>query len=257
MVDLEDSVPVPRKSEARRKAAAFFEPAAGQPVRRALRINSLTELDGLRDLIALRDYRPGPSILLIPKVESGRDLEIVERALGPDCPGLELLAIVETPRGFEQLSSIVSSSSRLRAVIFGSADYAAAVGIGLDWEPLVHVRSMLVNASRAAKLDAIDSPLFDLADLDLLRQEAERARALGFTGKAALHPRQVPIINEVFSPNAAEVEQARQILAAAAQSGQGITTVHGSMVGRPFFEASRQLLAEFEPELAGPASEVR
>src|SRR6185437_9456805 len=122
MVDLEDSVPVPRKSEARRKAAAFFEPAAGQPVRRALRINSLTELDGLRDLIALRDYRPGPSILLIPKVESGRDLEIVERALGPDCPGLELLAIVETPRGFEQLSSIVSSSSRLRAVIFGSAD---------------------------------------------------------------------------------------------------------------------------------------
>jgi citrate lyase subunit beta/citryl-CoA lyase len=259
LVDLEDSIPANRKSEARRKAAAFFAPAADVPVRCAVRINSLTEPDGLRDLLALRNYRIRPSILLIPKVESGRDLEIVEQVLGADQPELELLAVVETPRGLEQLNSIVAASGRLRAVIFGSADYAAALGIGLDWEPLVHARAMLVNAARAARVDAIDSPLFDLSDPGLLQQEAERARALGFTGKIALHPRQVPVINKVFSPNAAEFEQARQILAAAARSGQGITTVHGSMVGRPFFDASRQLLAEFEPELAtGPASsEIR
>ncbi|MEO6502956.1 MAG: CoA ester lyase, partial [Jatrophihabitantaceae bacterium] len=181
------------------------------------------------------------------------DIEIVESVLREECPQLELMAIIETPRGLENLTAIAMSSPRLRAVIFGSADYAAALGIGLTWEPLAYARSRLVNAARSADIDAIDSPLFDLNDLPLLRREAERAQSLGFSGKIALHPRQIPVINEVFSPDAAELEHAYRVVTAADYSGQGITTVGGSMVGRPFFEASRRLLNEFGPlAAAGP-----
>ncbi|MDQ1742060.1 MAG: citrate lyase subunit beta / citryl-CoA lyase [Pseudonocardiales bacterium] len=246
LVDLEDSVPLARKEEARFKARDFFAGAC-PPTRCAVRINTVTEPAGLRDLLALRDFPVKANIVLVPKVESARDLEIVEAVLGDGCPELELLAVMETPRGLERLAEITSTSAPLRAVIFGSADYAAALGIGLAWEPLVYARSLLVNAARAAKIEVIDSPLFDLTDLSLLRREAECALALGYSGKIALHPRQVEVINEVFSPGAAELEHAHQVVTAAERSGQGITTVGGSMVGRPFFDASRRLLEEFEP----------
>lgn len=242
-VDLEDSIPLPRKEEARRRAAAFFD--AEQPVRCAVRINAVTEADGLLDLLALREYPVPPSIVLVPKVESARDLEIVESVLGHHCPELELLAIIETPRGLDRVDTIATGSLRLRALIFGSADYASTLGIGLDWAPLAHARSRLVNSARAAGLEAIDSPCFDLADPTALRHEAELGRRLGFSGKIALHPKQVPVINEVFSPGAEELAHAARVVAAANRSGQGITTVGGAMVGRPFFEASQRLLDQF------------
>jgi citrate lyase beta subunit len=251
LVDLEDSVPLSRKEEARCKAPGFFSAptalSAVAPVRCALRINAVTEPNGLLDLLALRGYPVKPSVVLIPKVESPRDIEIVEAVLSENCPQVELLAIIETPRGLENLPAIAASSPRLRAVIFGSADYAAALGIGLAWEPLSFARARLVNGALAANVDVIDSPLFDLTDLSLLRRESECARGMGFSGKIALHPDQVPVINEVFSPDTAELQHAQRIVSAAHRSGQAITTVGGLMVGRPFFEASRLLLEEFEP----------
>lgn len=255
-VDLEDSVPPARKEEARRKATAFFT-MAYPPTRCSVRINSVTEAAGLRDLLALREYPVTPTIVVVPKVESARDLEIVEAVLGGVCPELELLAVVETPRGLERLREILAFSGRLRAVIFGSADYAAALGIGLAWEPLVYARSLLANAARAANIDAIDSPMFNLTDLALLRREAECARALGYSGKIALHPRQIPVINDVFSPGAAELEHAQRIVTAAEHSGEGITTLGGSMMGRPFYDASRRLLEEFKPLVAADSPTSR
>lgn len=254
LVDLEDSVPAARKEEARLRAAAFFAMTTAATVRCAVRINAVTEQHGLRDLIALGSYPVKPKIVLIPKVESPRDVQIVESVLAPDCPDLELFAIIESPRGLEDIAAIAGSSRRLRALIFGSADYAMALGIGLGWQPLSYARSRLVNGARAAHIEAIDSPLFDLTDPALLRQEAEAARSFGFSGKIALHPVQVPVINRVFSPDASELDRARRVLTAAEHSEQAITTLDGSMVGRPFFEASRRLLAEFEPATPGITS---
>lgn len=249
VVDLADSVAPAWKEEARLSAAAFLAGVGSSEAgpRRGVRINAVTEPNGLRDLLALGGYSAPPRIVQIPRVESARDIEIVETVLGGSCPGLELLAVIETPRGLENLSAITTSSPRLRAVVFGSAGYAAALGIGLTWQPLAYARSMLVNGARTAGIDAIDSPLFDLTDPSLLRWEAESALALGFSGKMALHPDQVSVINEVFSPTPAELQHAHRVVAAAQRSGQGITTVSGSMVGRPFFEASRRLLDEFGP----------
>ncbi|KXK63663.1 aldolase [Micromonospora rosaria] len=247
LVDLEDSVPAPAKAEARVRATAFFtgESAAGR--RCAVRVNVLTDPDGMRDLLALREYPVTPAIVLVPKVESPRDVEIVARLLGPVRPDLELFAVIETPRGVENAAAIAATSPRPRALIFGSADYASALGIRLRWEPLVQARTRIVNAARASEVEAIDSPTFEVQDLAALRREAALAQDLGFSGKIALHPRQVAVINQVFSPDAESLEAARRVVAAGQRSGQGITTVDGVMVGRPFFEASRRLLDEFDP----------
>lgn len=245
LVDLEDSVPPPRKDEARVKAEAFFSAATAAPVRCAVRINAVTEPDGLRDLLALPKYRVRPEVIHIPKVESPRDVEIVEQVLERSCPALELCAVIETPRGLQNTERIAASSPRLRALIFGAADYAVALGIELSWGPLAYARARVVNGARVAGIEALDSPTFEVSDLPRLRREAAMAQQLGFSGKIALHPRQVPVINEVFSPDAEQLETAHRVVTAAQRSSFGITTIDGVMVGRPFFEASQRLLDDF------------
>lgn len=244
VVDLEDSVPRLRKAEARAAAVRFFTSAAGLGVRCAVRINPVVEADGLRDLLALREFPIQPPVVHVPKVESPRDLEIVSEVLGG---GVELFAVIETPLGVQRLPEIAAAGHGLRALIFGAADYAAALGIGLAWEPLVPVRSSLVTSARANGLHAIDAPTFDLADRTLLRQECRQGRDLGFSGKIAVHPEQLPVITEVFSPTKAEIEHASRVVQAALRSGDAVTTVDGRMVGKPFFEAAQRLLAEFGP----------
>ncbi|MBM9506415.1 HpcH/HpaI aldolase/citrate lyase family protein [Actinacidiphila acididurans] len=245
MVDLEDSVPPQRKEEARRLAAGFFADAADGPARLAVRINTVSEPDGLRDLLALRNYPVKPALVLIPKAESARDVEIVENALAPTCPDTDFFAVVETPRGLENASAIAAASPRLRAVVFGSADYAFAVGARLTWEALAYARAAVVNSARAAGIEVMDAPYFEALDAEGLRREAAAARDFGFSGKVAVHPRQVPVINEAFSPEPDALDRARRVVAAGRESGNSAAMVDGVMVGAPFFEASQQLIDEF------------
>lgn len=244
MVDLEDSVPPQRKEEARRLAAEFFTAPRG-PGSRAVRINTVSEPDGLRDLLALRHYPVKPALILIPKAESARDIEIVEHALSPTCPDTEFFAVVETPRGLVNAAAIAAASPRLRALVFGSADYAFAVGARLTWEALAYARAAVVNSARAAGIEAMDAPYFEALDAEGLRREAVAARDFGFSGKVAVHPRQVPVINEAFSPGPGLLDRARKVVAAGRENGRGATMVDGVMVGAPFFDASQRLIEEF------------
>jgi citrate lyase beta subunit len=241
MVDLEDSIPPDGKEKARRQAETFFSAPSAAGVRCAVRINAVTGQDGLRDLLAIGQYPVPPGTVLVPMVESARDIEIVARVL----PAVELLAVVETPRGLERVEEIAGASDRLRGLIFGSADYSFAVGARLSWETLAHARARVVNAARAADVEALDSPDFEVADAARLRRTAELARDFGFSGKIAIHPRQVPVINEVFSPDAATMRRAREVVAAGRAKGLNVTVVDGMMVGMPFFDAARRLIDEF------------
>jgi citrate lyase beta subunit len=157
----------------------------------------------------------------------------------------DIWALIETPRAIDTLPSI-TRAPRLGGVVFGSADYAASVGCGLDWQALLYARSTLVNSARAAGIPAIDAPAWDLNDLDALRREAEQGKNLGFYGKGAVHPRQAAVINETFSPSEEEIARARAIVAAGQRSGQGITSVDGRMVGTPFFAAAQALVADVD-----------
>jgi citrate lyase subunit beta/citryl-CoA lyase/(S)-citramalyl-CoA lyase len=211
-------------------------------------VNAPATSDGIRDLVAIGEYVRQPDMVVIPKVESPRDLEMVAGILDNDGYAPELYALVETPRGIEQISSIVRAE-RLSGVVFGAADYAAIVGCAMGWGPLLHARSALVNAAHAAGIIAIDSPFFDLQDTEGLKAEAEQAKMLGYWTKGAVHPRQLPIIEDAFSPSEEEIAAARAILAAGQESGDGITSVGGRMIGAPFFRAARSL--------AGPEGSTR
>lgn len=252
LVDLEDSVPLPDKAMARAEARTFFSSPTARLCRCGIRINAITDPHGLADLLALREYPVKPVVVLIPKVEAARDVEIVESVLGDSCPDVSFFVLVETPRGIQQAAAIARSSRRLRGLVFGSADYAFSIGAGLAWENLLPVRARLVNDARAAGIEVIDAPLFDIADRERLCRESMLGRELGFSGKIALHPGQVTAINEAYAPTEVVLDQARRIILAAGAGEHNIALVEGRAVGRPFFEAAQRLLHDFETP-SGPA----
>ncbi|MFE7843083.1 HpcH/HpaI aldolase/citrate lyase family protein [Streptomyces sp. NPDC057474] len=245
LVDLEDSVPAGEKQAARQAAAAFFTTPSVTGSVLGVRISSPTTRDGILDLAAIADYPGRPDVVLIPKVESARDFEIVAGAL--DTPGYlpHLYALIETPGALQELPSIVRAG-RIAGVVFGTADYATATGCSQAWETLLHARSALVTSAAAAGILAIDSPYFDLDDPDGPRSEAGRARALGFAGKCCVHPRQLPVVTNVFTPTEEEVAAARATVAAAEEAGGRIVRVAGQMVGPPMVKPARTLLARVD-----------
>jgi citrate lyase subunit beta/citryl-CoA lyase/(S)-citramalyl-CoA lyase len=256
VVDLEDAVPVPRKEQARSQAAGFFEARSAAATRCGVRINAVTEPDGLRDLLAIPTFAVRPCVVVVPKVESGRDLEIVERVLTASCPELALFAVVETPRALEHLDAIARGTGRLRGLIFGAADYSMATGARLSWHSLLYARSRVVNSARAAGIEALDAPTFDLSNPRAVHRESVLARDLGFSGKVAIHPSQVPVINAAFTPDTGLLQQARRVVAAGEANGRGIALLDGMMVGPPFFQAAQRLVEEYgpHPESSRPAN---
>ncbi|MFH9348181.1 HpcH/HpaI aldolase/citrate lyase family protein [Kitasatospora sp. NPDC017646] len=241
LVDLEDSVAPAKKQHARTIAERFFDGQATSPCLLGVRMNAPVLLDGIKDLAAMSGWRAKPAVVLVPKVESARDIELVAGVLDAADYQPFLFALIETPRAIEKLPSIVRAS-RISGLVFGTADYAAALGCGMGWEPMLHARSVVANSAASAGLAAIDSPYFQMDDPDGLRQEAERAKALGFHGKGAIHTGQLPVITELFTPSQEEIAHARAVVAAAQDSGSNITSVDGQMVGRPFFTMARSVL---------------
>ncbi|MGP3950902.1 HpcH/HpaI aldolase/citrate lyase family protein [Streptomyces sp. 7N604] len=249
LVDLEDSVAMQDKQAARTAAQQFFD-RPDAPCTLGVRMNAPTTLEGTKDLVALAAYASKPDLILVPKTESARDIELVASVLDAQGYTPDIWALIETPRAFDKLPSIMKAP-RLGGVVFGSADYAATVHCGLAWEALLYARSALVNSATAAGIPAIDAPAFDLGDLDALRREAEQAKELGFYGKGAVHPRQAAVINETFAPSEEEIARARAIVAAGQRSGSGITSVGGQMVGTPFFTAAQALVREVDESARG------
>ncbi|MGW5682304.1 HpcH/HpaI aldolase/citrate lyase family protein [Nonomuraea sp. NPDC003754] len=242
LVDLEDSVAMQDKQAARTEAQQFFN-LPDPPCTLGIRMNAPTTLEGTKDLVAMAAYAAKPDLILVPKTESARDIELVASVLDTGDYAPDIWALIETPRAFAKLGSIMKAP-RLGGVVFGSADYAAAVHCGLGWQALLYARSALVNSASAAGVPAIDAPTFDLNDLDALQRDAEKAKELGFYGKGAVHPRQAAIINTTFAPSEDEIAHARAIVAAGQESGSGITSVDGQMVGTPFFKAAQALVRE-------------
>jgi citrate lyase beta subunit len=240
-LDLEDAVPPDRRELARSIAARLFKRPSNGAVR-ALRINSLRSTDGLCDILALAYGAVRPDALLVPKVECAHDLLVLEDMLGDDAADIEFLVTIETAAGLAAVEQIAAATSRVRALVFGAADFAADLGVSMDWEPLLYARSRIVAAAAAAGIPAIDAPTFDLRDQLLLKVDVNRSRELGFAGKAAIHPRQVSVINDGFTPLPTEVERARLIIDMVNEQPGQITVLDGQMVGPPMVAAAHRLL---------------
>lgn len=249
LLDLEDSVPWSGKAAARAAVLAFLSlpdgPGDGWPAALGLRVNPLGTEHGLRDLLGLVEAGGSPAVLVVPKVEAARDIELVAQILGATSERCRIWALIETPRAVQGLSSILRAPG-LAGVLFGAADYAAAAGCRLTGRALSYPRAVLAAGAAAAGLPAIDSPFFDLHDSAGLRRETEDAVEFGFLGKVAVHPRQLPVIRSVLQPSLSDLDTARAVVRAAEVAGGAITTVGGRMVGPPLVAAARALTARVD-----------
>jgi citrate lyase subunit beta/citryl-CoA lyase len=245
VVDLEDSVGVAAKEQARETVARFLARRRPRAASVAVRINALDSPWGERDVAELA-RRAGRQIdsLVIPKAERAEDVADVQRLLeseGEDAGNVRLQALVETAAGLLHIVEIATASPRLESLILGYADLAASLGRGpgvLAPESWLYAQETLLVAARAAGLQAIDGPYLEIRDQPGLRLRAEHAHVLGFDGKWAVHPDQLATINTVFTPTAEQVARARAVLDALDPArGPGAVELDGAMVD----EASRKL----------------
>ncbi len=240
IVDLEDAVAPVDKERARAAAIAHLLATAGnRAVPCALRINPVPSLFGFADIAALLRETARPDYLILPKCESAEILKLLEswlRSTGIEC---RLVAMIETAQAVGRVETIASACSGLAALFFGAADLAADLDAEIGWETLLSARSRIVNAAAAAGIEAIDSPFFRIDDDAGLAEEALRARHLGFTGKSAVHPRQIGAINAAMTPGAAAVAHARRVLA---ENEKGVGVVGGQMVDEAVARRARRIL---------------
>lgn len=259
ILDLEDAVPPAGKDEARVAVAASL--AAPRRCQAWVRVNGVDTPWCWGDLDAL--VRAGLDGLVVPKVEDAGQLRTVdwvvsqlerERGLAPG--GIGLVALIETARGLAAAPSIAAATPRLVRLSYGIADYSLDVGLmpGDEEAELAWVRAALVQASRVAGLDPpVDSVVVQVRDGARFTASARRARQAGLRGKLCLHPDQVPLANEVFSPDPAEVERARAIVTAfeaAEAGGNAAVSVGGEFVDYPVVARARAVL-ELAERLGG------
>jgi citrate lyase beta subunit len=243
ILDLEDAVALPGKDEARATVVEHFRAghrrslAPGQVC--GLRVNNIHTGAGVRDLDALASAGIAPDFVVLPKVESAFEVRLYARHL----PGIPLVCIVESARGLEAAMEIAHADARVRALAFGGVDLAADLRAELAWEPLLYGRSRLVQAAASTGLGLLDVPHLALDDAAALAAECARAKALGFTGKLAIHPKQVAPIMEAFTPAAAEIERAARMIAALEAAGGNAVEFEGKMLEGPVVRSARRMLA--------------
>lgn len=252
LLNLEDGVSTAKKDEARTNVAASLKTMTFHPKEVVVRINRLDSETGKRDLEAIVSGKPDG--ICLPKVESAGEVEAAGRAVlelehrfGLAEEELKFHAMIESARGLIHAAEIATSSARMASLIFGSADYVTDLRCqpGDDRLELLLALQQIVLAARAAGIDALDSPCFDIRNQELLSREALQARRLGFDGKNALHPGQVPVINEIFEVTAGEVNWAKKVLSeleGAEQRGRALSTLDGQLIDNPHRAAAHRIL---------------
>ena len=233
-VELEDGIAPHEKAEARKYALNLFKDDKGsENVERILRVNSIRTQFGLEDLKAVLKSDTPPPALMLPKVMDAEEIIIVDDLLSQANKDCDLHPIIETNKGLENVFKIAAASKRIKTLFFGLIDMAAELRCKLTWEDLLYARSRVVHAAAKEGLDAIDGPYLDLSDNEGLKRYSEQARNLGFTGKGSINPKQVPIINDIFSPNDEEVKKAERILSVFEEANTGLVMVDGKLIEKP------------------------
>jgi len=253
-LDLEDAVAPGSKAGARGDVVGALRELDWGGRRTIYRVNALDTGWFYRDLIeVVEEAGEHLDAVLLPKIQRSEDVHVaatlltqLELACGLENGGIKLEAQIENAEGLVNIDAIAHASDRLEALHFGPGDFAASlrmpqtsIGTMDEWDEAYpghrfgYVMQRIVVAARAAGLRALDGPVADYGDEEGLRKSCLLARSLGFDGKWCIHPAQIPIVNEVFSPTEAEVQWAKKVVAAyeeANAAGSGAVSVDGMMV---------------------------
>lgn len=233
-VELEDGIAPKDKSEARQKALELFRQAqVNDGVERILRINSIRERFGIEDLNSILTTKTPPPAIMMPKVRTPDEVILVDQLLSEAKHLTRIHVIIETNEGLEAAHDIARSSKRIDALFFGAIDMAPELRCENSWQNLLYARSRVVHAAASAGLDVIDVPHLDLDDMDGMRIAAEHARDLGFAGKGSIHPKQISVLNEVFTPPPAKIERARRVIKEFEAADTGLVVIEGKLIEKP------------------------
>ena len=243
-VELEDGIAPKAKTEARKKALALFEtPQADDGVERIVRINCMREQFGVEDVQAILATDTPPPALMMPKVRTPDEVVMLDNLLTERGHDTRLHIIIETNAGLEACYEIAHCSSRIDAMFFGGVDMAAELRCENAWEPLLYARSRVVHAAASAGLDVIDVPYLDLEDHDGMVVAARQARALGFSGKGSIHPKQIAALNDVFTPSEDEIARARRIIGTFEEADTGLVVIDGKLIEKPVLRDMYRIVA--------------
>ena len=246
--DLEDAVAPARKSEARAAVADVLTDAAFDPdAEVCVRVNAdaATAADDL-DAV-LDDDDPRLDSVMVPKTDSAAGVREVAELVAAHGADLPLVALCESARGVLAADEIAAVSA-VDAVAFGAEDLAADVGATRteSGEEVSHARQRVVLAAAAADVDAIDTVFTDIEATDRLAEETATAAQLGYDGKMAIHPAQVEVINEAFTPDAEEVEWAEKVLAARETADdRGVVRVDDEMIDAPLVARAERIVERY------------
>ncbi|MTI32155.1 HpcH/HpaI aldolase/citrate lyase family protein [Xanthovirga aplysinae] len=243
ILDLEDGVSQEEKNKARDNVIKYLIGLKKRALLTIIRINQITTEAGLKDVLALRNSEIHYDVLLYPKVESSEELFILNSVMQLEQRHISLVALVETGRGLSQLAGIVSACPFLKGIIFGAADYAVNVGCDISWDTLLLSRQQIVQAAAIAQIAAIDCPCFDFENDDILKNELLNIKAMGFTGKLAIHPKQIPIIKQGFRPSEEELKEAEVISKTYEKAGGKACQYQGKMIDLPIYKKSQHIIA--------------
>ena len=243
-IELEDGIAIKDKDEARKNTIdALKNLEVKNGVELVVRVNCQRTKFGLLDLEAFISSKLPIKALMLPKVKTPEEITFIDNIL-TDC-GLDtdLHVIMETNEALESIYEIAHASKRIVALYFGGVDMAAELRVPNEYKNLIYARSKLVHAGASVGVDVIDVPYLDLDDMDGMKKESELVRDLGFTGKGSIHPKQINILNEIFTPSKEEIMKAKKIVDQFNESNTGLVVIDGKLIEKPVLrEMQRKIL---------------
>ena len=232
ILDLEDSIA--KKEKVSTREALFLHLKENKyEVNLIVRVNSIDEDLGIDDIKRLNQPDLDIEAFMLPKIEDPQKIS--------NLPEINVIALLETPKSIKNISDI-ASHHKVKGLALGGADLSASMGSSMDWDSLLYARSKIILESSINDLFSIDSPFMDIENLESLELESRKARSMGFSGKAAIHPSQIEVINRSFLPSHSEVEEAKQIIKAFNNSSSAVISFEGKMIDQPIIVSMEKRL---------------
>ena len=223
ILDLEDSVPFGEKEESRESLYAHLSETSYDGTL-IVRTNPISEELGQLDISLLTQSELSIDAFMLPKLE--------EVSLVNELPDINSIALLETPKSIRNLEEI-AACSKVKGLALGGADLSASLGSTMGWDSLLFARSKIVLEASIHNLFTIDCPYMDIENLESLEEESRKSKALGFNGKAAIHPSQLQVITKSFLPSDQEIEEAQEIIRAFNRSDAAVIAFNGKMIDNP------------------------
>lgn len=253
MFDLEDAVSIREKDTARALVHNALKTFDYSSVETIVRINGLDTV-GKLDIEAV--VRAGVDVIRLPKTERASDvveadeaITEVEKACGREVGSTGIFAAIESAEGVLNALSIAQASPRVRGIALGAEDYVTNLKTRryyTDGMELYFAREMILHAARATGIAAVDTVYSDVDNMDGFRAEVEHIKQLGFDGKSVINPRQIPIVNEVYTPTDKEIQNAKEVIWAtreAEEEGLGVISLKGKMIDKPIIARAERTIA--------------